>query len=192
MRKIFIAACFFFVALHSTAQVQGTVTNNNNAVSRQQDKDSQEPTEFVDSVYKFKIAIPSWWHIRPTPPNFFGGTFPKGDSIENALLIKCYPKTSFKDMADFENWVIRGYITGQKPKWSASHIIMQKTELDTFKKLGNAFKVQVKLNDRLYDCCYIVTQTRAGYIWIDFTAADHTYDKNFEKFKALVSGYQLL
>jgi hypothetical protein len=133
-----------------------------------------------------------WWHIRETPPNAFGGTFPAVDSIENALLIKCFPKESFKDLADFEDFVIKGYSIGQAPKWSAMHQLLLRKEVTDFKKLGNAYKVQMLMRGRIYECCYILTVSGSAYIWIDFTATGSTYPKNYDRFKEVVGLFKVL
>ncbi len=141
----------------------------------------------ADSAYGFQVTIPQWWHIKETPLDFFGGTFPAVDSIENALIFKCFEKTKFNNLGDFENWVIKDYSMGQKPKWSQEHTILLKKELDDFKQMGNAYKVQILRGNKIYHCCYIITQTDKAYVWIDFTATETTYPKNFERFKEVVS-----
>lgn len=146
----------------------------------------------VDSTYGFQITIPKWWHIRETPLNLFGGTFPEVDSIENALIFKCFKKDEFKSVADFENWVIKDYSMGQTPKWSNQDMMLLKKELTDFKELGNSYKTQLLRGNKIYDCCYIITQTNNAYIWIDFTSTNTTYPKNFDKFKEIVSLFKKL
>jgi len=146
----------------------------------------------IDSTYGFQITIPKWWHIRETPLNLFGGTFPAVDSIENALLFKSFKRDEFKDLADFENWVVKDYSMGQSPKWSSQHKMLLKKELTDFKYLGNAYKVQLLRGNKIYDCCYIIIETSTSYIWIDFTATNTTYPKNFDKFKEIVSLFKKL
>lgn len=146
-----------------------------------------DSTQHVDSTYNFKLVVPDWWNIRETPSNFFGGTFPAIDGIENALLLKCFDKAKFKSISDFENWVIKDYSMGQSPKWSSQHTILLKKALADFKELGNSYKVQLMKGGTMYDCCYILTETSTAYIWIDFTATSTTYPKNFEKFKEIIN-----
>jgi hypothetical protein len=141
----------------------------------------------TDSNYNFQVTIPKWWHIRETPTNLFGGTFPAIDSIENALLFKCFKKDEFKSLSDFENWVIKDYSMGETPKWSSKHKMLLKKELTDFQSLGNSYKVQLLWPPKIYDCCYIITETSSAFIWIDFTATTTTYPKNFEKFKEIVN-----
>lgn len=144
----------------------------------------------VDSTYGFRVTVPDWWQIRETPRSMFGGTFPAVDEIENALVFKCFNKEEFKNIADFENWVIKDYSMGQSPKWSNQHRILLKKELDDFKETGKSYKVQLMRGNKLYDCCYILTETSTAYIWIDFTATSTTYPKNFGKLKEIISSFQ--
>ena len=146
----------------------------------------------VDSTYGFKVVVPEWWNIRETPTNMFGGTFPAIDSIENALLIKSFKKGKFKDLADFENWVIKDYSMGQTPKWSLQHKVLLKKQIEDFKELGNAYKVQMLRGSKIYDCCYILTETENSYVWIDFTATNTTFVKNWDKFKEIVNSFKKL
>ncbi len=146
----------------------------------------------VDSTYSFQITIPKWWRIRETAPNLFGGTFPTVDSIENALLFKCFKKDEFKSLSDFENWVVKDYSMGQTPKWSTKQTMLLKKKLEDFQNLGSAYKVQLLWSPKIYDCCYIITETRTAYIWIDFTATSTTYPKNYNRFKEVVSLFKKL
>lgn len=146
----------------------------------------------VDSAYGYQVTIPLWWRIRETQPFMLGGTFPAIDSIENALFFKCFKKDKFKDFADFENWVIKDYSLGQSPKWSSRQTVLLKKELPDFRNIGNAFKVQLLWTPKIYECCYVLTETSSAYIWIDFTATQATYPKNFEKFKEVLGLFKKL
>jgi hypothetical protein len=146
----------------------------------------------VDSTYGYKIVVPQWWNIRETPPNMFGGTFPAIESIENALLFKSFEKAKYKSFADFENWVVKDYSMGQSPKWSSQHTFMLKKQIDDFKEIGNAYKVQILRGNKLYDCCYILIETANSFVWIDFTATSTTYTKNWDKFKEIANSFTKL
>ncbi len=145
-----------------------------------------------DSTYSYQVTIPLWWRIRETQPFMLGGTFPAIDSIENALFFKCFKKDKFKDFADFENWVIKDYSLGQSPNWSSKQKVLLKKELPDFKEIGNAYKVQLLWTPKIYECCYVLTETSSAFIWIDFTATQTTYTKNFEKFKQVLSLFKKL
>lgn len=147
---------------------------------------AQDPVLHTDSVYGFQISVPAWWDIKETPPDFFGGTFPAINGIENALIFKCYKKDQFKDMKTFERWVFKDYGMGQNPQLSQDIPILLKTELSDFKEVGNAYKVQLLNGGKIYNCCYIITETTTAYIWIDFTATPKTYPKNFYKLKIII------
>lgn len=146
----------------------------------------------IDSNYSYQVTIPLWWRIRETQPFMLGGTFPAIDSIENALFFKCFKKDRFKDFAAFENWVIKDYSFGQLPKWSSKQTLLLKKELPDFKEIGNAYKVQLLWTSKIYECCYVLTETSSAFIWIDFTATQTTYTKNFEKFKQVLSLFKKL
>ena len=144
----------------------------------------------TDSISGYSLVIPLWWKIRETPSgNLFGGTFPAINKVENALLFKAFDKTKYKNFKDFKNWVIADYKVGDTPKWSNSHKVLLKKELNEFDEIGKSYKVQLMRNGYLYDCAYIIIETSNSYLWIDFTATKETYDVNFPKLKEIMSEY---
>lgn len=153
----------------------------------------EDNIKHVDSLLNYKINIPIWWKIRETPNTFlFGGTFPSINGIENALLFKSFQKEKFKNLDDFENWIIKDYKIGDIPKWSNSHTLLLKKENEDFKKLGKSYFVQLMRGGKLYQCQYIIIETSKTYLWIDFTATKETYDTNFEKLKELIIGFEII
>ncbi|RZN82829.1 MAG: hypothetical protein EVB11_07420 [Winogradskyella sp.] len=147
----------------------------------------------TDSTSGYSLVIPLWWKIRETPnASLFGGTFPAINEVENALLFKAFGKSEYESFKDFKKWVIADYKMGDMPKWSNSHKILLKKELDEFKNIGKSYKVQLMRNGYLYDCCYIIIETSNSYLWIDFTATKETYDLNFAKLKEIIADYKTL
>ncbi len=146
-----------------------------------------------DSTLNYSINIPLWWRIREThSSDLFGGTLPAIDKVENAVLLKSFTKDNFKNLNDFDNWVVKKYKTGDTPEWSDSHTVLLKKELKDFKKIGKAYFVQLMREGLIYHCCYIITETKDTYLWIDFTATKETYDINFIKFKELINGLEIM
>lgn len=153
----------------------------------------EDNIEHIDSTSGYSIIIPLWWKIRETPnTSLFGGTFPAIDNIENALIFKAFNKSEHKNIKKFREWVIEDYKMGDTPNWSNSHKVLLKQELEDFKDIGKAFKVQLMWNGKLYSCCYIILETSNSYLWIDFTATKETYDINFSKLKELMENYKTL
>lgn len=191
MKRLFFFTLFLLLFFFSYSQIQPIdSTKHINLIAyfiELEQLTGKDSIVHIDSTYGFKITIPKWWHIRETPLNMFGGTFPAVDSIENALILKCFNKDAFKNLEDFEEWVIKSYSLGQTPKWSSQHKILVKKEIQDFKELGNAYQTQVLRGTKIYTCCYIITQSTIGYIWIDFTATATTYPKNFDKLKEIIS-----
>lgn len=194
MIRLFLSVALFLIGCSSFSQTQpGEDTKHVNLPAyliELMQVSGKDSIVHVDSTYSFKITIPKWWRIRETPMSLFGGTFPAIESIENALVFKCFKKNEYKSIEDFENWVIKDYSMGQTPKWSNQHKILLKKKLTEFQDLGSAYKTQILRGGKIYDCCYIITQTSSAYIWIDFTATAETYSKNFPKFKEVVSLYE--
>lgn len=149
--------------------------------------------EHNDSISGYSVVIPLWWKIRETPNSrLFGGTFPTINEIENALIFKAFNKSEYENIKHFENWVIGDYKLGDTPKWSNSHKLLLKKEIEDFNKIGKSYKIQLIWGSKLYYCCYIIVETSNAYLWIDFTATEETYDVNFPKLKNLMSKYKTL
>jgi hypothetical protein len=147
----------------------------------------------TDTLLDYKINIPIWWKIRETPNIFmFGGTLPAIDGIENAILFKSFQKNEYKDLEDFDNWVIKSYKIGEFPKWSNNHTILLKKENEDFKKFGNSYFVQLMRGGKLYECQYIIIETSKTYLWIDFTATKETYNINLEKFSEILNRFEII
>ncbi len=147
----------------------------------------------IDSISGYKITIPLWWKIIETPnTSMFGGTFPKINGIQNALLFKVFDKNTHKNLKKFEKWVITDYKMGDKPKWSSGHTILLKQEVKDFSEIGNSYKVQLMRNGKIYVSCYIIVETSNSYLWIDFTATKETYEVNYPKLKELLNSYRTL
>lgn len=145
------------------------------------------------SFLDYKVNIPIWWKIRETPNNFmFGGTFPAINGVENALLFKSFLKTEFKDLINFENWVIKDYKIGDIPKWSNKHTILLKKENKDLKKLGKSYVVNLLRNGKIYQCQYIIIETPKTYLWIDFTSTKDTYDINLDKLKQIIKSFEII
>lgn len=149
--------------------------------------------EHNDSISGYSLVIPLWWKIRESRNNnFFGGTFPAINEIENALIFKAFNKSEYESIKDFENWVIGDYKLGDIPKWSNSHKVLLKKELEEFKEIGKSYKVQLMWGSKIYHSCYIIVETSNTYLWIDFTATEETYDLNFPKFEDIMKKYKTL
>ena len=110
----------------------------------------------------------------------------------DACITKGFDKSQYKNLKDFEGWIIKDYKLGENPKWSNQHKILLKKEIDNFSDLGTSYKVQLIRGGYIYHCCYIIVETSEAYLWIDFTATQDTYDLNFEKLKELLSKFRTL
>lgn len=174
------------------SQSKSTVNTNAAKIILKQ-KSGQDQLHYVDSTFGYSVRVPKWWDIKETPSaNFFGGTFPEIDKSESALLFKAFEKEKFKTFQNFENWVVAGYRSGDTPRWSNEHMFLFKKDLQEFKNIGKAYKVQLKTNDTFYNSCYIIVETAKSFLWIDLTSTRETYDANFKKLKELMPQFKIL
>ncbi len=147
----------------------------------------------IDSLAGYKITVPQYWQIKETPTrNILSGVFPETNGIVNALALKVNLKSEFSDFNEFKDIVITNYEIGDKMKWSNKHELLKKEKLNLFKKIGEAYYVEMEWNNKVYCCCYILAETSNTFLWIDFTATKETYDTNFIKFKELIETIEII
>ncbi|MBO3098911.1 hypothetical protein [Gelidibacter pelagius] len=185
--KILVALVLFIqFPIMGFAQTKPSVNANAEKIISEQ-KSGQDQLKYVDSTYGYSVVVAKWWDIKETPSaNFFGGTFPEINNSKGALLFKSFEKDTFKTFQNFENWVVAGYRSGETPRWSNEHKFLYKKNLDQFKSIGKAYKVQLKADDSFYNCCYIIVETTKSFLWIDLTSTRETYDANFKELEKLM------
>jgi len=44
----------------------------------------------------------------------------------------------------------------------------------------------------LYHCQYVLIETPAAFLWVDFTATQTTFEANKEKFEVFMGGFEIL
>lgn len=174
------------------SQTKSTSINSVSEIIKKQ-KLGQDQIHYTDTTFAYSLVIPKWWEIKETPsPNFFGGTLPEVDKSKSALLVKAFDKEKFKTLANFENWVITGYKSGDTPKWSEQHRILFIKNRNEFTSTGKTFKVQLMSDDTFYNSCYILVETSKAYLWIDLTSTRETYDANFKRLEKVMSQFEAL
>lgn len=151
-----------------------------------------EQLTYIDSTFKFKIAIPGWFKVMETgTPYAFAGILPEVEGIENAIAIKSFEKSG-QSFEEFEEYIVKHMVFGQTVNWSPSHTSMGKNELDEFAEIGKSYKVYLMQNGLLYHCQYVLTETETAFLWIDYTATQETFDKNKEKFEEFMEGFEIM
>ena len=151
-----------------------------------------EQLTYIDSTFKFKIAIPEWYKVMETgTPYAFAGILPEVEGIENAIAIKSFDKSG-KSFKDFEEYIVKHMVFGQPVNWSKTHSSMGKKELDEYSEIGKSYKVYLMQNKLLYHCQYVLAETETAFLWIDYTATQETFDKNKDKFDEFMSGFEIM
>lgn len=175
-----------------TAKVSRATYEDLEDLERKKEELGIEQLTYIDSTFKYKVAIPDWFELRETgTPRLFGGTLPAIEGIENAIAIKPYEKSGVSFDA-FEKYIVKSMVPGQAPPWSKNHISMGKNELDEYSEIGTSYKVYLMIGNALYHCQYVLVETETGFLWIDFTATQETFDKNKGKFDKFMSGFEIM
>lgn len=146
----------------------------------------------VDQQWAYSCTAPAWFRVLDTPDDMFGGLLPKVDTTENTIIIKGFPKAQFKDLGAFENWVVKDYTVGQESKWDPEHIILLKNLIADYKGPGIAYRVQILYEGVIYNCAYALIETSKAFLWVDFTATNTTYNKQYPLFLEFVQSIKLL
>jgi hypothetical protein len=167
--------------------------NDINDLNKKIDNEKIDLYKYIDSTFKYEVDIPARLTLRETGnPELWGGTLPVINGIENAILITGYHKTEFKSFKDFKDKIVEKNVFGQPTQMSSNHIFMGKKVLDKIPNIGPAYMQYHMWNNMLYDCQFVLTETKTAYIWINFTATRETYDKNLEKFKEFIRGFNII
>lgn len=189
---LLLVFCVTLVGYAQTDTVSRTYRDVND-LKRQIDNTDIELFKYVDSTFSYEIMIPQWLTLRETSSSeVWGGTLPPVNGIENAIVIKGFSKKRFKSFKDFKNTIIEKDVFGQPTQMSANHIFMGKKLLDEIPNVGPAYVQYHNWNDRLYDCQFVLTETKSAYLWIIFTATRDTYEKNLDKFEEFVKGFKAI
>jgi hypothetical protein len=147
----------------------------------------------VDSLLGFKAIIPAWLQVKETGSVMaFGGMLPAVDGIENAILIKAFPKEKYADMAAFKDFVIGTWKFGEHPNWSAEHVCYGMKDMDYIAGIGQAYRCSNFWRNHIYTCKYVLVESKTAFLWIDFTATPTTYEANLPKFDEFLKGFRLL
>ncbi len=161
-------------------------------LKRKQEEHGIDKLTYIDSTFKFKVAVPSWLNLKDAgTPRFWGGTLPPIKEIENAIGIKSYDKSG-ATFEDFVEYVTGGMVPGQKMFWDESHVSMGGKILSEYEDLGKSFKLYFLWNGLIYHCQYVLTQSETAFIWIDYTATQETFDESKQKFDEFMSGFEIL
>jgi len=200
MKNLFLLSLLTLVTIKSFGQtktdsaktVDRTFTDYNDL--RQQSKDHKIASMYmVDSLLGFKAIIPAWLKLRETGSNMqLGGTLPVVDGIENAIMIKAFPKKDYSDIAAFKDFVIGTWKFGTHPKWSTEVVCYGIKDMDDVPGIGKSYRASNFWQNHIYTCKYVLVETKTAFLWIDFTATPATYEVNLPKFDEFLKGFQLL
>ena len=194
---IFIAIPFLFCIAFSSLQAQSDTVHKkfNTYEELEQMKDSAQidVLTYIDSTLGYSVVFPDWLTLQETgTPKFMGGTLPAVRGIENAIVIKGFYKSEFPSFDDFKDYVILGSTVGSPPQWNDEMTFMGMTSLGTFEEIGPSYKTYLMWKGKMYHCQYVLAETSGGYLWIDFTATEETYNTNLVKLREFLSTFALI
>jgi len=188
----------FCVALHVAAQTGDTVKLKQESFSNYSDLREKQKKAGIDKlIYKnftfsFSVAIPNWLNLKETgSDDQWGGTLPPIDGIENAIMIKAFPKSAFKSFSEFETIYLTGNKFGQPAKYDSQHTWYGQHELIPIAH-GVKQKVFLVWQKKIYDNMFVLLETKSAYLWIQFVATRETYDRNISKFDEFMAGVNLM
>ena len=194
MKKDSLIILLLLAVLNCTAQTD-TIQRKYDNIEDLKDQVEQNEIvdlDYIDSTFSYRTIVPDWLTLMETGnPTIWGGTFPKIDGIANALLVKGFAKSEFKDFNKFKEVYLTGNMFGQQVKWGAEQTWYGQNDLI---EIENGFKQKVFImyGNLIYHNQFILLESKTAYLWIQFTASPDTYDKNIDKFNEFMKGLQLL
>lgn len=149
--------------------------------------------EYIDSVYCYKVDLPSWLKIKETGnSNMWGGTLPSINGCENAILIISFERDKYETFDEFKYEIVEKYKMGDNINNNPNQKFLLRKELEEIEGIGPSYKVQILTSGIIYNCNFVLTESKTAYIFINFTATPETYDLNLPKFKDFMSGFELI
>lgn len=190
---LFFATCTQAQVATDSAQIHRDSFATIDELRAKQAEHDIEQLTYIDSTLLFKVVLPNWLKLIDTgSPYFWGGTLPAVDSIENAIVIKSSPKDGNAVFREFEDFVVGKWSFGGHPNWSDEYVCMGIKELPEFSQLGKSYKVYLMNGGLLYHCQYVLIETPATFLWVDFTATQTTFEPNKEKFQEFMAGLEVM
>ncbi len=151
--------------------------------------DSAKKIVYVDTTNSYKVTVPKWLELKETNSlDFFGGTLPAINEVENAIVISSVKKSDYPSFNEFKNFVVEdeNYISGVTPKWANDRTFLSiEKDSISFSKF-TSYKVTVNRNGNIFVSNFVLIETNKAYLWIQFTATEETYSVNLPKFKDFV------
>jgi len=148
--------------------------------------ESARKVVYVDSANTFKVTVPKWLKLKETNSlNFFGGTLPPINTIENAIAINSIKKNEYPTLTDFKKFIIEdsSYIKGATPKWANDRFFLDIQKDTVLFNKYSSYKVTVNRKGNVFVSNFILIETKTAYLWVQFTATEDTYPVNVLKFK---------
>jgi hypothetical protein len=148
--------------------------------------------QYIDSTFSYLVTVPNWLTLIETnDPVLFGGVLPEVNGVENAILIKGFSKSEFKNFAEFKDIYLTGNKFGQPVKWGSEQSWFGQKDLINITD-GVKQKVFIMWGKLIYHNQFILLESETAFLWIQFTASPETYDQNIGKFDEFMSGLVLM
>lgn len=150
---------------------------------------------YVDSANTFKVIVPKWLKLRQNNDlNFFGGTMPPVNTIENAIVISSVKKKEYKSFQEFKTKFAEdtAYLSGKAPVWDKDRKFLS-VKKDSLRAAGNysSYKVSFDRLGSVFVASYVLVETPSAFLWVQFIATEGTWKSNLPLFKEFLRGLEL-
>lgn len=155
--------------------------------------DTAETSSYVDYENDFSVEKPDWLKVdSDLPLNMYGGTMPKVNGIENAIMITAFKKSRFESFKDFQRIYITGNTFGKPALFSNQYTWYGRNERD-FKKIkhGVSSRVFYIFKNHVYHNQFVLLETSSAYLFVHFCSTPETYDENIKKFNEFLKGLKV-
>ncbi|MCO6163267.1 hypothetical protein [Flavobacterium sp. NRK F7] len=173
--------------------ISSAQTDTTRVVAIERKIDTITVSEYVDFENSYTIQKQNWLKVNSQLPlNMYGGTMPKVNGIENAVMITAFKKNKFKDFNEFEHIYITGNTFGKPALFSNQHTWYGRNERD-FKKIkhGVSSRVFYIFKNKVYHNQFVLLETSTAYLFIHFCSTPETYTENIEKFNIFLNGLSI-
>lgn len=155
--------------------------------------DTVAVSSYTDYENDYSIEKPDWLNADSNlPSNMYGGTMPKVNGIENAIMITAFKKSRFESFKDFQRIYISGNKFGKPALFSSQYTWYGNNERD-FKKVkhGVSSRVFYIFKKHVYHNQFVLLETSNAYLFVHFCSTPETYDENIKKFNEFLKGLKI-
>jgi hypothetical protein len=147
---------------------------------------------YTNTMYKYQVEIPSWLTINAGYSYLnWGGKLETNNEVKSGIEVKSFDKKDFTNYETFKKYIL-GSTFGEPMMWSKYHKMYSSKFLGNWKDQGESYFVSLLYGKHLLCYKYILIETSASYLWVEYSAPKEDYEANISKFDEFLEGFKTI